>query len=73
MDFKPLSFEERIKNFAKLTDQKSIVEVMSDEYAQCLGKDYQKVFNLMWSETVKFQEKFHKKRRLKKKIKFWKK
>ena len=67
MDFKPLSFEERIKNFAKLTDQKSIVEVMSDEYAQCLGKDYQKVFNLMWSETVKFQEKFHKKRRLKKK------
>lgn len=73
MVFKQLSFEERIKNFAKLTDQKSIVEVMSYEYAQCLEEDYRKVFNLMWNETIKFQEKFHKKRRLKKKIKFWKK
>ncbi len=73
MEFKSLSFEERIKNFAKLTVHKSMIAVMSEEYAKCIGEDYQKVFQLMWSETKKFQEKFHRKRRLKKKIKFWKK
>lgn len=73
MEFKPLSFNERIKNFARLTDKQSIVETMSDEYAQCLGEDYLKVYQLMWSETKKFQQKFHRKRRVKKKIKFWKK
>jgi hypothetical protein len=72
MEFKKLSFEERIHNFARLTIHKNMVEIMSDEYAKCLGEDYQKVFNLMWSETEKFQEQFHRKRRLKKKIKFWK-
>lgn len=73
MEFKQLSFEERIKNFARLTVHKQMVEVMSDEYAKCIGEDYHKVFDLMWSETEKFQEKFHQKRRLKKKLKFWKK
>jgi len=72
MEFKKLSFEERIHNFARLTTHKNMVEIMSDEYARCMGEDYQKVFDLMWSETEKFQEKFHRKKRLKKKIKFWK-
>jgi len=73
MNFGELSFEERIKNFAKLTIHKSMVEVMSDEYAKCINADKDKVFNLMWQYTNEFQEKFHRKRRLKKKLKFWKK
>ncbi|WP_073149872.1 lipopolysaccharide kinase InaA family protein [Mesonia phycicola] len=73
MEFKPLSFEERIKNFKRLTVHRSMVEIMSDEYAKCIGGDYQKIVDLMWSETQKFQEKFHNKRKFKKKIKFWKK
>ncbi|MDN3665386.1 lipopolysaccharide kinase InaA family protein [Algibacter miyuki] len=72
MEFKPLNFETRIKNFARLTTHKSMVEVMSDEYAKCSGEDYNKIFNLMWSETEAFQEKYHRKIRLKKKLKFWK-
>ncbi len=72
MEFKTLDFETRIKNFSKLTIHKSMVEVMSDEYAKCSGKNYTTIFNLMWKETEAFQEKYHRKIRLKKKLKFWK-
>lgn len=73
MNFVKLDFETRIKNFSKLTIHKSMVEVMSDEYAKCIGEDYNKIFNLMWHETEVFQEKFYRKKRLKNKLKFWKK
>lgn len=68
MNFAPMDFETRIKNFSRLTIHKSMVEVMSDEYAKCSGEDYDKIFDLMWSETEKFQEKFYRKKRLKKKF-----
>lgn len=68
MEFGPLDFETRIKNFARLTTHKSMVETMSDEYAKCSGKAYNTIFNLMWQETQAFQEKFHRKKRLKQKL-----
>lgn len=73
MAFKTLDFKTRIKNFSRLTIHKSMVEVMSDEYAKCTGEDYKTVFNLMWKETEDFQARFYRKKRLKKKLKFWKK
>ena len=69
MNFGTLDFETRIKNFSRLTIHKSMVEVMSDEYSKCTGEDYNSIFNLMWKETEDFQEKFHRKKRLKKKFK----
>ena len=71
MEFKTLDFETRVKNFARLTVQKSMVEVMSDEYAKCSWEDYNSILNLMWQETMSFQEGFHRRERLKKKYKFW--
>ncbi|AUP81062.1 lipopolysaccharide kinase InaA family protein [Flavivirga eckloniae] len=73
MEFKNLDFETRVKNFSKLTIHKSMVEVMSDEYAKCSGENYDAIFNLMWNLTEEFQYRYHRKRRLKKKLKFWKK
>lgn len=73
MQFKSLNFEERIKNFARLTIHQSMVEVMSDEYAKLINKDYNETFNLMWKLTQEFQAKYHRKIRLKQKLKFWKK
>ncbi|WP_298497279.1 lipopolysaccharide kinase InaA family protein [uncultured Algibacter sp.] len=70
MNFGVLDFESRIKNFARLSKHKSMVEVMSDEYAKCIGEDYNKVFNLMWQETQNFRAKFTRKKELKKKLKF---
>jgi len=49
-----------------------MVEVMSDEYAKSSGEDFQVIFDLMWKSTQDFQNKFHGKKRLKKKLKFWK-
>ncbi len=73
MEFGPLDFETRIKNFSKLTIHKFMIEIMSNEYAKCSGEDETKIFNLMWESTRAFQEKFYRKVRLKKRIFFWKK
>ena len=71
MEFQPMSFETRIKNFAKLTIHKSMIETMSDEYAKCSGESYNEIFKLMWETTEEFQHRYHRKRRLKNKILFW--
>ncbi len=73
MEFKNLSFDERIQNFSRLTPKKEMVAIMSDEYAKITGKSYDLVFDAMWEATSKFQEKFFRKRRLKQQFKFFKK
>ncbi|UPS90554.1 MULTISPECIES: lipopolysaccharide kinase InaA family protein [unclassified Bizionia] len=73
MEFGDMDFETRIKNFARLTTHKSMVEIMSDEYAKLGGYDYNRVFHLMWEETEAFQNRFHRKRRIKNKVFFWRK
>ncbi|MGS2726644.1 lipopolysaccharide kinase InaA family protein [Psychroserpens sp. BH13MA-6] len=72
MEFKAMDLETRVKNFAKLTTHKFMVEIMSDEYAKCSGENYDTVFKMMWQFTNEFQEKYRRKKRLKKQLKFWK-
>ena len=72
MEFKAMDFDTRIKNFSRLTTHESIVKIMSDEYAKHSGDDYDKIYSRMWNLTQKFQERFYRKIRLKKKLKFWK-
>lgn len=73
MNFHVLSFEDRMKNFAKLTSRKDMVAVMSNEYAKLVSKSEEEVFSKMWSLTEKFQKKYHKKTALKRNVFFWKK
>ncbi|CDF78468.1 lipopolysaccharide kinase [Formosa agariphila KMM 3901] len=73
MEFGPMDFETRMKNFGRLTTHKSMIQIMSDEYAKCSGDDSEKVFQAMWQYTEAFQARFQRKQRLKKKLKFWKK
>lgn len=68
-----MNFETRVKNFAKLTIHKSMIEIMSNEYAKCTGEDEEKIFQLMWQTTKEFQDKFYRKIRIKKRVFFWKK
>lgn len=72
MKFELMSFDERMKNFARLTKYKEMVEVMGDEYAKVSNEPYKKVFDAMWHYTIEFREKFERKKRIKKKLKFWK-
>jgi hypothetical protein len=70
MQFKTLSFKERMYNLRRLTPKKEMVEIMSDEYAKLVKKPYKEVVEMMWSFTSEFQKKFHSKQRRKEKIKF---
>ncbi|RZN82125.1 MAG: Kdo domain containing protein [Winogradskyella sp.] len=72
MKFGKMDFEARMKNLSKLTIHKSMIKVMSNEYAKVSGEDEANVFSAMWKETQDFQERYHRKKRLKKKLKFWK-
>jgi hypothetical protein len=72
MNFKKLNFEERMKNFARLTPKKEMIGVMANEYAHLINKPEAEVFEKMWFFTNQFQEKFQRKKELKKKLKFWK-
>lgn len=72
MKFESMDFLTRMKNMSKLTIHRHIIEIMSDEYALCSGENYNDILNTMWNETQKFQFKFHRRRKLKQKLKFWK-
>ena len=68
-----MSFEQRMNNFSRLTPKKEMVAVMSNEYAKFYKeKSEAEIFEKMWQATEDFQESFAKKKRLKKKLKFWK-
>jgi hypothetical protein len=68
-----MTFEMRMKNLCRLTPLKEMVAVMSNEYAKLYGEPEQKIFDTLWKYTADFQEQFYRKKRLKKKLKFWKK
>lgn len=61
----------RMKNLSRLTPRKEMIAIMSDEYAKLCHKSEAEVFEKMWFYTNEFQEKFFKKKELKK-ILFWK-
>jgi len=73
MEFGNMKLETRIRNFARLTIHKSMIEIMSNEYAKCMGKDEDKIFNLMWQYTREFQHRYYRKIRIKKRLFFWRK
>jgi len=72
MKFKTMDFSSRMKNMSKLTIHRQMVETMSDEYSKCSGENYNDILKAVWNETQKFQYKFHRRRKLKQKLKFWK-
>lgn len=73
MTFKSLSRSERIQNFARLTPLKEMVDKMSETYARLAGWPVDELKGQMWRVTQDFQNRFHRKRRLKKQLFFWRK
>lgn len=72
MNFKDLNFEERMRNFSRLTPRKEMVKTMASEYAPLIQKPEEEVFQRMWHYTQEFQKGFQRKKEIKKKLKFWK-
>ncbi len=68
-----MDFDSRMKNLSHLTPKKEMIAVMSNEYSKLYPAQTEaEIFEKMWFYTNDFQERFAKKRRLKKKLKFWK-
>ncbi|RBA28046.1 lipopolysaccharide kinase InaA family protein [Flavobacterium tibetense] len=68
-----IDFQTRMKNLSRLTPKKEMIATMSNEYAKLSGEDENTVFETMWKFTADFQFRFQRKKRIKKKLKFWKK
>jgi len=69
-----MDFELRMKNLSRLTPHKEMIEIMSSEYAKVYPeKKETEILAKMWFYTNEFQEKFQRKKRIKKVVKFWKK
>lgn len=67
-----MDFEQRMQNFSRLTPQKEMVSIMSNEYSKFyIQKPEAEIFEIMWQKTSEFQKKFTRKKSLKKKFKFW--
>lgn len=68
-----MDFEQRMRNLSRLTQKKEMIAIMSEEYAKYYkSKNQQEIFNVMWEETSHFRAGFERKKRIKKKLKFWK-
>ncbi|MGL2986668.1 lipopolysaccharide kinase InaA family protein [Flavobacterium sp. RSSA_27] len=67
-----MDFDMRMKNLSRLTPKEEMIAVMSEEYAKFYAQPKEVVFKKMWFFTQEFQQKFAKKQRLKKQLKFWK-
>ncbi|WP_395050076.1 Kdo domain containing protein [Flavobacterium sp.] len=67
-----MPFEMRMKNLCRLTPHKEMLEVIANEYAKLSGISEKKIFETLLKLTINFQEKFYRKKRLKRKFMFWK-
>ncbi len=68
-----IDFQTRMKNLSHLTPQKEMIVIMANEYAKLSREMEQNVFETLWKFTSDFQFRYHRKKRIKKKLKFWKK
>lgn len=64
-----MDFDQRMKNFSRLTPYKNMVEIMAKEYAKLYNKTEQETSDKMWFYTEEFQLKFQLKQARKKKLK----
>lgn len=69
MKFYDIPWQDRLKNFERLSPQRWMYEVMGQEYATLSRKRPKETIEQMWKYTQDFQQAFHRKRALKKKLK----
>lgn len=73
MDFKTLSYNERLANFARLSPKDYMLDIISDEYSKLIGKPHTEVKERMYFFSQKFSTSFKKKEAFKRKYFFWRK
>ena len=69
MKFEELSIEKRMDNFKKLWLSKTMVKIISNEYAKLSGESEENLLNVLMQKTQDFKRKITKKKYLKRKLK----
>jgi tRNA A-37 threonylcarbamoyl transferase component Bud32 len=74
MKFHSMDFEERMKNFAKLSPKDVMLDIMSDEYAKLYPyKTKEEITKVMYFYSNKFSTYYVRQEQFKKKYYFWRK
>tara|TARA_R110002096_G_scaffold106741_5_gene234477 strand:- start:4815 stop:5579 length:765 start_codon:yes stop_codon:yes gene_type:complete len=74
MKFHAMTFEERMKNFAKLSPKDLMLDIMSDEYSKLYsGKTKEEISKTMYHYSLKFSTYYIRQEAFKKKYYFWRK
>jgi len=74
MKFQTLNFEDRMKNFAKLSPKDIMLDIMCDEYAKLYPvKPKDEIIETMFFYSKKFSNYYKKQERFKKRYYFWRK
>lgn len=73
MKFDSVSKTERIKNLAKITDQKEHIDSISTYYAELCNWDVAQTKKMVWEEVQVFQNGLKRKKVLKRELMFWRK
>ena len=68
-----LSLNQRVKNIAKLTNDGYINKVFSEAYASLYGVESDVFYALLMKESNNFLDNFNRRKKIKKRLKFWKK
>lgn len=68
-----MSLQMRMSNLAKLTNNREVLRVISDEYAKLIEKSADSINTMLVGYADNFLESFNRRRRLKQKLRFWKK
>lgn len=72
MKFQEMNFEERMKNFAKLSPKDVMLDIMCDEYSKLYPfKSKSEIIEKMYYFSNKFSTFYKKKERFKKRYFFW--
>jgi len=59
----------RMKTLSRLTKDEDILKLITDEYARLVNLDPEKLFDILWKYTQKFQNRFDRKQKIKSKLK----
>lgn len=71
MRFEDLDFDNRMKNFARLSPKQKMLDIISDEYATLIDYPVEKVRSRMLYFSDQFSSRFKRKENFKKKYFFW--
>lgn len=65
MNFKKMDFDDRMRNFHRITSYENMVKIMANEYAKLISETEEEVFERMWSYIQRFQSKARRKQNVK--------